>query len=539
VAYLSCNNGTFSGKEQIRIEDLFPGRTYICNGEVVYTDFKNKVSQETPLKITTDNLNFTASPDIFYITVSFENPNHFKVIIYYSKDISKHQIFDSIVTRANIIQIRNLEMSTDYRICLSVYDEGCPQSERDCQYCETVTTKEGLPFPPSNLTVTELSNGIITISWSPPEKHGGQILKYKVTIKGQCKVRDIEKCPDATCDPKVTESFPDSSIFSGNIDSKPYWNYEISVSAVSFKGVGSESLNLLLTERKSQLPVWKRTTNIESIEVTIIPKCPYTGQQTYIIEVSSNMYHQKFEREYDIERNKTELKPLVIGGLSPEQNYKVCILVLFDEKEECFFVMTTSQISPKNAPLIQKKSTNESDFSFLVTRPEKSYPKENEILTYHFWIQSECISTDKNCNNLCHEEYQRELKTIEKTFQFSIAQLKPYWQYRFRSMVENEVGTGPLSNWTKWYKTPSITNAKLGTKEIIFATSSSDDSVILTFQPSCQYQGNASEYLMFIFSCVPVCMFLHLFPEIRLFSNLDGHLLCTVGFAKNDRFYQE
>ncbi len=148
-------------------------------------------------------------------------------------------------------------------------------------------------------------------------------------------------------------------------------------------------------------------------------------------------------------------------------------------------------LPPENAPHIQKRTTNDSEYTFNVTRP-KICLREKETPTYHFWSQSQCISSDKRCNTPCHEEKKLEVQTKENEFHFAVSEAKPYWMYRLRSMAENEAGNGPWSNWTEWHNTTSVTNT---TKEILFATSSSDNSIILNIHPSCPYRGNCFEQI--------------------------------------------
>ncbi len=200
-------------------------------------------------------LGFSAVPEVFSISISFENPNHAKVRIDYKNRQTK-QRFAPIETSASSMTIPHLDMSTEYVICLSFSWEGPskdpyrmqgistsaeskeersktkkdPYRHRDC---DAVTTKEIVPFEPSELKLTENTNRSMTISWELPLRASGSILKYQVIIESRC----IQKCPEEEeedeCKNEETELFYNRSQPSALIAAtKPYWNYRVSVAAV-------------------------------------------------------------------------------------------------------------------------------------------------------------------------------------------------------------------------------------------------------------------------------------------------------------------
>ena len=97
---------------------------------------------------------------------------------------------------------------------------------------------------------------------------------------------------------------------SANFNYKPYWNYEVFVSAINTKGSGNNVSSNYTTKKKEKILQMDLYPQSKNILVTLKPDCMYSGPMTYNIVVyntstrpSKNAVFGKVV-VYDVEKSK-------------------------------------------------------------------------------------------------------------------------------------------------------------------------------------------------------------------------------------------
>jgi hypothetical protein len=269
----STNNTTV-----VTVSSLLPGKTYKCKGTIQYHNFALPI--ENDVQSTTKKLDFHVTPNAFQIAVKFDNNRNLNLKIYYKNLlVSKEQFIE---TNSSELTIDNLEMSTNYWLCLALdRDYGCPKNKNECQKCENVETNEAIPFSTSMVHITEETEKKLKVTWNKPERPSGNISAYLILLEGQCIVSGECGCEETIPENKSIGA----NIYSQIFDAKPYWSYKVSVFAKNSQGAGNSSNATVTTKSEFHHPSVQLYPQDKSITVALILKCPYTGPVTYLVEV--------------------------------------------------------------------------------------------------------------------------------------------------------------------------------------------------------------------------------------------------------------
>jgi hypothetical protein len=478
----------------VTVKPLLPGKAYKCDGAIKYHNYENVIfpSNNTVLS-TTKKLDFSAtSLNAFQIAIKFDNLRNLSFkIVYKNLFDSKEQI---LKTNSSEMTLTNLEMSTNYFVCLALEtDSGCPQSLIDCQKCDNVQTIEEIPFPPSNVQISEETEQSLKVAWNKPVRKSGNISSYIILLEGQCIVSGECVCENRTSENKSVGGNINNTIFRA----KPYWSYKVSVFAKNSQGVGNSSTASVKTKPKFHYPFVELNPQSKSITVTLILTCPYTGPVTYLVEVKAeNELNKSIEITFSHEKSRQTQN---FENLTPAKNYSICTSVLDTLSAICSFTVT-NQIPPEGHPSLIIKIINDTAIKVEVQRPDNANTGNDELLIYHFKMTSKCKYSDERCSlSQCDENYTWTNKSSGRfNFQFLISGLKPYWMYKFQTVLENKAGNGPLSNSTDWYNTTKITDNYM-MLPANFTTTSSNRTIDIRMNPVCPYIGKIlMRFLYFI-----------------------------------------
>jgi hypothetical protein len=208
---------------------------------------------------------------------------------------------------------------------------------------------------------------------------------------------------------------------------------------------------------------------------------------TYLVEVKAE---NKLIKSIEITFSHVKSRQIQnFENLMPAKNYSICTSVLDTLSAICSFTVT-NQIPTEGHPSLIIKIINETVIKVEVQRPDNAYTGKGELLIYHFKMTSKCQYSDERCSlSQCNESYTWTTKSSGRShFEFLISDLKPYWMYRFQTVLESKAGNGPLSNSTDWYNTTKITDNYM-MLPAIFTTTSSDKTIDIRMNPVCPYIG--------------------------------------------------
>jgi hypothetical protein len=416
---------------------------------------------------------------------------------YYKSWSISNRVFSKMETDTSKLKIDNLEMATNYTICLALkHNLKCPNLESECQKYENAQTNEAQPFPPSNVQITETRNKKLKVMWERPQRPSGVIVSYHIVIEGHCIASDPKACSTsgAVCQGGISKHENVApEIYKYFYDVQPYWSYQVFVSATNSQGDGENITAKINARSELHYPAVQMKPESKNLTVTLTPRCPYTGPATFEVSVrgTNPFYSDSKIVEYDLERFLTMEKPIVFYYLTPSKEYQVCISALLSSLPPKCSSSTTPQSSPGGGyPYLTVSEKNATAIKFNVHRPYNAYPLENELLIYYFKMVPQCQYYDERCSNSsCTEkEIQKQKISGKNSFDFVASELKPYWMYRFQLMLGNKTGNGTWSNWTNWFNTTQITDQNLLSKTN-FSTSSSDNNIGIYLHPICPYIG--------------------------------------------------
>lgn len=122
-------------------------------------------------------------------------------------------VMDPQQSSANLTGLRPY---TTYSISIAVLSSGGESLPSDPLYNVTL---EAAPTPPTNVSIINITNTTITITWNPPEERNGVITKYEVHYDGKVQTKDNDN--------RVKQELVLRNLTS-------YYNYSISVAACTF-----------------------------------------------------------------------------------------------------------------------------------------------------------------------------------------------------------------------------------------------------------------------------------------------------------------
>jgi hypothetical protein len=482
----------------VTVNSLLPGMAYRCEGVIKYHNYESLWFPSKEVQTKTKKLDFNVTSKAFKIDIKFDNLRNWNLKIFY-KNVFKSNVLQFVETNTSEseLTIENLEMSTNYLVCLALEtDSGCPKNVIECQKCDTVQTIEAIPFPPSNVHITEETEKKLKVSWNKPEKQSGKISAYIILLEGQCIVSGECGCEET----KPENKSVGANIFSHIFDAKPYLSYKVSVFAKNSQGAGNSYTASVTTKSEFHHPTVELKPQSKSITVTLNLTCPYTGPVTYVVEVKAeNKLINSTKITFSHEKSMILRQTQNFENLTPAKNYSICTSVPDTLPAICNFIVT-NQIPPEGHPSLKIKTQNETTIHIDVRRPNNAYPSKGELLIYHFKMTSKCQYSDDRCSlSQCNEIYNWTTRSSRlSNFEFFLNDLKPYWMYRFQTVLENKAGNGPLSNSTDWYNTTEITDNFMMLPATI-TTTSSDTKISVHINPGCPYIGNILRSFFFKF----------------------------------------
>ncbi len=490
--YLTNRNTTSA----VTVESLFPGKKYNCSGTITYTNFANITINSTGVQIETKKFDFNVTPKTFQIDIHFDNSRNWNLTFYYKSQSASYRQVSINKTLASELTIDNLDMATNYTICLALeHILKCPDLESECQKCENTQTNEAKPFPPSNIQITETQNKKLKVMWEKPQTPSGVIVSYHIVIEGHCIASDPKACSTsgAACQAGTSKQEnvgPD--IYNYFYDVQPYWSYQVFVSATNSQGDGENIAGKINTTSELHYPTIQMKTDKKKLTIFLTPRCPYTGPATFKVSVKGTdpFYSDSKTVKYDSERFLNMERPIVFDNLTPAKEYQVCISALPPSPPPECSSTTTIQIPPEGYPYLTESFTDTITIKLRINRPENAHPLKNELLTYYFKMAPQCQYYDGKCSyySCTEEEIWKQKKSGKPWFDFVASELKPYWMYKFQLMLGNKAGNGTWSHWTNWFNTTQITDQNLLPKTI-FSPSSSDNSIGIHLHPMCPYMG--------------------------------------------------
>jgi hypothetical protein len=476
------------------VKPLLPGKIHNCQGTIVYKT-PNAIVKINETQNETKKMYFSISSKAFQIVINIENLRNWNLKFHYKNLSLKNGKFVLIETQYSELIVDNLEMSTKYKICLALdHDLGCPLQEDKCQKCQNVETNETVPFPPSNVHITESPNKKLKVAWNKPQRQSGNILGYNIVLEGHCIGFDSKACSsDADCQVGTSKNISVAqNIYHHIFDIEPFWSYQVFFSTKNSQGVGENVTIKTKTSSEMQYPSFDIEPESKMLTVTFNPRCPYTGPVTFYVTVSAtkSLYTNTTTVEYNIEKSMTLQTPIVFGNLTPAKEYKVCI------SDQHFWTILckkaiTNQTKPEGHPDLILSEQRENSLQFQVKRPNNSFNFDDEQLHYYFKMESQCQYSDKRCtdSNCTEHEVWDNRSSKRPIFDYEVSNLNPYWMYRFKTMLENKAGKGLWSDWTMWFNTTKITNGTLMFTSN-FSTTSSDNSLVIHMSSLCPYTGN-------------------------------------------------
>jgi hypothetical protein len=479
------NNININNITKITVSSLFPGKAYECEGSIKYHNYENVIIPiGKEVQSTTKTLDFSVNATAFQIAIKFDNLRNLNFKIFF-KNLTDHQE-QVLKTNSSEMTIEHLEMSTNYLVCLALEnDSGCPLNEAECQKCENVQTNEAIPFPPSMVQITEETEKKLKVTWNKPERPSGNISAYIILLEGQCIESGECGCEARTPDNKSVGA----NIYSKIFDARPYWSYKVSVFAKNSQGAGNSSTASVISKSEFHHPSVQFHPQNKSITVSLRLECPYTGPVNYLVEVKDG---KKIIKNAYITYDPAKflmLRSITFENLIPAKNYNICTSVPNTLPPICNLTMT-NQSPPEGNPTLNVLGQNETTMKVIVQRPDNAYNVRGETLNYHLKMASKCQYSDERCPaSHCNEnDVSIRKSSVRSNFDFFISDLKPYWMYRFQTMLENKAGNGSWSNWTIWYKTSQISdNYHLLLPN--FSTTSSDTKIEIHMDPLCPYIG--------------------------------------------------
>jgi hypothetical protein len=446
---VSLNNRP--NESQLKVENLQPGRTYRCIGKMEYFEFntsKNFVESKTPVIDRTTSLTFDIKRNAFGFEMKIdENINiNWPLIVYFKRNLN-HEAFNSSKMETNKLQLFNLDMFTEYKICLALIGDKCPSNENECQECKVEKTLEDYPFSPSDVKITKIDQKNIRVTWNPPRKPSGNIINYIVELEGNC-IEEDKRCNQEckSSQEKIVSGVAGvagvsrfSVILEENV--KPFWSYTARVKSENSVGAGNSSEDQFNSDPKPELPQEVTIApKSKSLTINILPECPYTGPAHYTIVLTDKNDQVKDKKilEYMIQEGTVYLKNVTFQDLMPAKQYRVCISLPSSETK-CYSNQT-EQIPPEGYPKMVHVKTHENSITFQMNRPENAHGFENENLTYNFERVDKCSYAENTtkCSSNCLEESAPFLYTFQspnQRFYYNFTNLEPKWNYKFRAQV--------------------------------------------------------------------------------------------------------
>ena len=430
------------------IENLLPGTTYSCIGKIEYFGFnisKNFVDSPT-VTIRTKSLTFGIEPKSFGFELKIHRniEKNWNLIFYYKKNLT-HEIVRSSKVETNNLQLSDLDMSTEYKICLSLVGDNCPYIETECQECKFGKTLEEKPFPPTDVKIAQKHLEQIEVTWKPPTRPSGNIKSYNVQLNGNC-IQEDKRCfqecsrseqKKVLSGPNFKEGF---FVFK---DVKPFWSYTTKISSINSMGEGnSESATINSNPKPVGL---QNVTTIDpeskSLTVNITPECPYTGPTIYKIQLFDHKGQKINEANlnYTVLNGERDLKLATFQSLTPAKSFRVCVTILSEPKERNCFDTTTKQIPPEGHPKMTFIKEMEDSILFKIW-PEHANQFDHENLTYNFEMVSKCSYAENTskCSSNCVDESMPIPYTYQSPdhwFYYNFTDLVPKWYYKFRTKV--------------------------------------------------------------------------------------------------------
>jgi protein sidekick len=98
----------------------------------------------------------------------------------YKKPVSFEHELEVVAAPSTSHSLVFLDQFTTYQISVVAFN---PAGDGPPSSAVTVTTLEGLPGPPSNLSFVDITMNSLVVTWNPPVNRNGKIMGYLVSYE--------------------------------------------------------------------------------------------------------------------------------------------------------------------------------------------------------------------------------------------------------------------------------------------------------------------------------------------------------------------